>query len=369
MKNLDILIEKYSSYLCPPGNGVFTVHTAQENKSKLHNKLYNTDEPEAVRKQWLASLEELTKNTSPLLLGITMDTGGGIQRGANWGPLFIRDTLLQQSSLAKYLDLGDIRTIPHLLHDKYLNKETINECRNALYGSEQIDLPVSGLSIAEDFCDELHKVLPNNKVLSLGGDHSVSYPIVKSWIAAKRAKGIKVAIIHFDAHTDLMAKRLGIDICFGTWAYHMIELLEKPSHLLQFGIRSSGKPKEYWQDNLGVQQYWNYDFKDQGVDLISKQVTEYLKENQIEEVYVSFDIDALDAKYASSTGTPETGGLAPHECVQLIESVAAQCKITGADVVEVAPFVISSQKDPMSPEPETTLQSAAIIANKLLEVM
>ncbi len=166
-----------------------------------------------------------------------------------------------------------------------------------------------------------------------------------------------------------MAKRLGIDICFGTWAYHMIELLDKPSDLMQFGIRSSGQKKSFWEKTLGVQQFWNYDFQKQGVQKITEHVNNYIKENKIQEVYVSFDIDALDAKYASATGTPEQNGLAPHECIQLIEAISKECKITGSDVVEVAPFVASTMTTPMSPEPDTTLQSAAIIANKLLEVM
>jgi agmatinase len=355
-------IEKLNRYLCPPGNGVFTVHTAKENKESLHSVQFKTKDPKEVEKIWREDLSNFKATKLPILMGLCIDTGGGIQRGANWGPLFIREHIQKSIGHPEYFDIGDVRVIPHLLHDKYLNEQTIRSCQEALYDGE--DLKVSGLSIAEEVCDIL--ISENKKVFSLGGDHSVSYPVVKSWIKGRRAAGKKVAVIHFDAHTDLMPKRLGIDICFASWAYHMIELLEKPSHLLQFGIRSSGQPKEHWESKLGVQQFWASEFNTTQVE---EKTLKYLKDEEIDEVYISFDIDALDAQYASSTGTPEVDGLEPHRCIQLIEKIAEVCHVTGGDVVEVAPFVHSALKSKLAPEPETTVESASLISRKILEVM
>lgn len=359
------LVDKCQKYLCPPGNGVFTVHTAKSLKDNYNLALYNTADADEVQSKWKASLEKLGSTNAPALLGVTSDTGGGIQRGANWGPLFIRSSLnLAQTEI---IDVGDTRTIPHLLHDKYLNEETIHSCQDALYNGE--DLPVSALSIAEDFAYDFFKTYPGRALVSLGGDHSVSYPLVKGWLRAKNDQKIKTAIIHFDAHTDLMDKRLGVDICFASWAYHMIELLDKPSDLLQYGIRSSGQPKEFWTKKLGVQQYWANDFKEMGVQSILNETLDYLRKREVDEVYISFDIDFLDATYASATGTPETGGLAPHEAIALIEGIGSEFKVTGADLVEVAPFVSSYMKDPKTLEPETTIQSAKSIVTKFFEVM
>jgi agmatinase len=358
------LKEKIYEYLCPPGNGVYTVHTAKENKETLHQSLYNTSDVIEVNKKWKASIEKFESNKLPCLLGVTSDTGGGILRGANWGPLFIRTELLKGD--AKFFDIGDVRTIPHLLHDKYLNKETIKECQLALYSKES-NLPVSALSITEDFCEEFYKQTPNRPLFALGGDHSVSYSLVKPWIQAKKKQGKKVAIIHFDAHTDLMSSRLGIDICFGSWAYHMIELLDDPSLLQQFGIRSSGQPKEHWEKTLGVKQYWAQEFLTK--NSIAEDVIDSLKMKNVDELYISFDIDALDSEYASATGTPESGGLAPHHCISLIDQLSNHFKITGADVVEVAPFIRSTHYSGLVPEPETTLQSARLISEKLIEVL
>jgi len=351
--------------LSPPGMGVHTVHTAKEIKDKYFEKLYSSADSDIVNSKWQMSLKKIEASNSPLLLGIPSDTGGGIQRGANWGPLFIRD--YTDNLNQRVIDLGDVKTIPHLLHDKYLNTETIEHLQKLHYDGES--LPVSSLSIAEFMSEKLFTEKPDAKMITLGGDHSVSYPVVKAWIKQRRSMGKKVAIIHFDAHTDLMVERLGIDICFASWAYHMIELLEEPSDLIQYGIRSSGQPKEFWQDKYGIQQYWNYDFEDLGLEKIISQTQEYLRKRKIDEIYVSFDIDFLDSKYASSTGTPEDGGLSPHEGISIITSLAKEFNLTGADIVEVAPFVSSYKKSELSPEPSTTLLSASSILSKMIESM
>lgn len=349
--------------LCPPGNGVHTVHTAQELKDEYHTALYG--DAKSVQEHWKKSLKKLDKNQLPILFGITSDSGGGIQRGANWGPLFIRRELLDISK--SFFDIGDTKTIPHFLHDKYLNAETIKRCQTALYDGK--DLPVSPLSIAQYFTEQLYKNQKEAKLLTLGGDHSVSYPVCSEWIKAKRSNSKNVAIIHFDAHTDLMENRLGVDICFASWAFKMIELLEKPSDLIQFGIRSSGQSKEHWESKLGIKQFWNYDFESLGAQEIAKQTIDYLTQRNCDEVYISFDIDFLDASFASATGTPEDGGLGIHDAVTIIESIGEKFKVTGADLVEVAPFVSSYKKKATTLEPFTTLQSSKLLINCILEQM
>jgi len=358
-------LDKVKIYLCPPGNGVYTVHTAKENKELLHSALYKTIDADEVEKKWRESLLKMD-NKKPVVFGITLDTGGGIQRGANWGPLFIRSEILKDKS-ADFFDIGDTRTIPHIIHDKYLNEQTIKDCRIALYNEEN-KLPVSALSIAEDFTFDFFS---NYKLplLTFGGDHSVSYPVVKSWLRAKKNKGIRTAIIHFDAHTDLMDNRLGIDICFATWAKKIMPFMDKNSDLIQLGIRSSGQERAHWESTTGVKQFWSEEINTNGIDSVVKEIKAYLVSESIQEVYVSFDIDALDSKYASSTGTPEHAGLEPHQCVYAIREIAQVVKVTGADLVEVAPFINSPKKDVMSPEPETTLQSSSIIARTFLDVL
>lgn len=318
-----------------PGNGVFTVHTAREKKEKLLKAYFGTTDAEKARPKWKKSLESLKKK-KPMILGIPSDNGGGIQRGANWGPLILREKLLQEKS--SFLDLGDVRVIPHLLHDKYLNEETIKLCRKALYGKVK-KLPVSPLSIAEEALSAIYKKFPESKILGFGGDHSTSYPLVKTWLESRKNPK-KAGIVHFDAHTDLLDRRLGIDFCFATWTFQILPFLKSKDQLIQIGIRSSGKKKSHWKKTLGVEQIWAKEAMKAGPEKIAKSIIKQFKKLGIEEIYVSFDIDALDQKYASATGTPEPDGLTPPFCAVLIKLLAKEFKVTGADLMELAPFVL-----------------------------
>lgn len=363
-------LQHTQTWLCPPGEGVFTVHTAKEHRDQLQNKLYpKAKTADDVHQAWKKSWDELEENQKPCLLGVCSDSGGGILRGANWGPLFLRSTMLDIFPQQNFLDLGDIRVIPHLLHDKYLNTETIKRCRKALFGVENIDqeaFAVSPLSITENFLSEFYRLYPNKKVLSLGGDHSVSYPLTKTYLGHKKKAGIKVAILHFDAHTDLLEERLGIDYCFGSWCTHILDDLPAPDHLIQIGIRSSGQKKEHWEKKFGVQQFWAHEVQSIGPDGVAQKIIDFLKKSKVQELYISFDIDALDSVYASATGTPESGGLTPDQSLLIMRKVLVHFPLTGADLVEVAPFV-KTREDVV--EPRTTLSVGASLMNFFLEKM
>jgi agmatinase len=353
--------------LCPPGNGVFTVNTAKERKEQLHQLLYQTTKENEIKEKWLHSIENL-ENAKGAILGICSDCGGGIQRGANWGPLFLRQSFYQATpSLNDVIDIGDIRVIPHLLHDKYLNEETIANCKTALYGDDKVPFSVSPLSMTEEVLKKVYEINPKIKVLSLGGDHSVSYPTTKTYLKHKKEQGIKVALIHFDAHTDLLTQRLGIDLCFGSWCPHILEDLPSADHLIQIGIRSSGQERGHWESTFGVQQIWNQEVFDQGPVKIAQKILAFLEQKEVDELYISFDIDALDISQAGATGTPETDGLSCDDCLILMELLCEKYPLTGADLMEVAPFVSTGAG--LNPEPETTLLSAQSILTFFQENM
>jgi agmatinase len=345
-----------------PGDGVYTVQTARDKKEKLLWAYYKTKDPLRARLKWEKQLQ-LINDQKPLLLGIPSDNGGGIQRGANWGPLAIREQVMNLNS--KFQDLGDVRVIPHLLEDKYLNEETIKSCRKALYGKTN-KLPVSPLTIADLALKLIYKKNPQARLFGLGGDHSTSYPLVKNWIESRSDKN-KVGLIHFDAHTDLLDRRLGIDLCFGTWAHHILKDLASPDHLLQLGIRSSGKTKKYWKTHLGVDQFWANEIKDWGVEKTFEKICKKFKKMSIEEIYISFDIDALDIQFACATGTPEANGLNPVDAVALIQLLSQEFLVTGVDLMEVAPFVAPSGMSEI--DRHSSLHVAGDMAKILLEVL
>ncbi|MBT5095681.1 MAG: arginase family protein, partial [Halobacteriovoraceae bacterium] len=101
---------------------------------------------------------------------------------------------------------------------------------------------------------------------------------------------------------------------------------------------------------------------------IADKIIAYLKQNTIDELYISYDIDALDASYASATGTPELNGLSPHESMIILQELAASFPFGGADLVEVAPFLATDLKGE-SPEPQTTLLSATTLIRFIISKM
>jgi len=362
-------LSKIKHYMTPPGEGVFTVHTASDKRQNLQKKMYGPDAvtQNRVRAIWEESLDKTLPLSNCVIFGIPSDCGGGIQRGANWGPLYLREALINSRENLKAYDIGDVRVIPHLLHDKYLNQETIENCRLAIYQNKKINLPVSPLSIAYDFAKNFHQQFPAKNLFTIGGDHSVSYPMVRAYLEAKKAQGKKVALIHFDAHTDLLEERMGIDLCFGTWTSQIIPFLESPEHLVQLGIRASGKDREHWEKKFGLLQIWSEEIKTKGASVIAEQVIAHLKNLAIEEIYISFDIDCLDQEYAGATGTPEANGLSPHEPMLIMQSLFENFKITGSDIVEIAPLVKASSIKQI--EPETTLLVASSLATFLIQAM
>lgn len=345
-----------------PGSGVFTVNTGKEKKERLMLEYYGTKDVEKARTKWLKNFEKASTEV-PWVIGIPSDNGGGIQRGANWGPLALRQEILDRKKT--FFDLGDVRVIPHLLHDKYLNAATIKICQKALYGKVN-KLPVSPLSIAEKALTDLYKKFPAARVLGFGGDHSTSYPLVKAWIKSRK-KISEAAVLHFDAHTDLLSSRMGIDLCFGTWTYQILNKLKSRNHIIQVGIRSSGKTKNYWKEELGVEQIWAHEVKKWGVEKTYKKIRDQYQKLGIKEVYVSFDIDALDEKYASATGTPEKEGLLPTDCATIVRLLEKDFKVTGADLMEVAPYVWPPGVEARDQQASMTV--AGDMARMLLEVL
>ncbi len=366
------LLHKMFLYMKPPGNGVYTVFTGKHYKDRLHKNIYQTDDHNAVVEQWKKSLLQIPMNSS-FILGIPSDNGGGIHRGANFGPLFLREHLYTQHTQFKKsdefrcLDLGDVFVNPHLLHDQYLNEETKNLCKKSMYGDDKIHLPVSPLSIAYDFAKSFYELFPQKTIFTIGGDHSTSFPVTLAYFEKQKQRGVKSALIHFDAHTDLSPERLGIDLCFGTWTAKILPHLPSPKHLIQLGIRASAKDRAHWENGLGISQYWAQDIMGAKLEATTQKIIADLKDLGVEELYVTFDIDCLDQNYAGATGTPEPHGPSPFEPMFILQSLFEHFRISGADIMEIAPMVKAPHITQM--EPETTLMVAGSFATFLLQAM
>lgn len=366
-----------------PGNGIHTVHTGSERKSALWHSYYGTDYLTQAMKLWR---QQVKKNFSVNnrssnrfnLLGVPSDIGAGLIRGSNWGPLVLRGELVSSDPTWKLVDVGDLKIQPHMLHDQDLTSSAKKKIGAALYGDLKITmkekgkLPISALSQLEFFCSEYFKFF-SAPLMVLGGDHSITWPIIKGILKNLLPQEKKeFAIIHFDAHTDLLATRLGSEYCFGTWAYHASQALHSPKHLLQMGIRSSGKTKKYWEKTIGVKQWWSEEIIAGDLSVWMDAVVQHLKKLNIKKIYISLDVDVFGPEYVSCTGTAEAQGLAPFHFIQLIErlkKIPDEFEIVGIDIVEFAPFVRSPLCATSQPEPMTSLLSLATVLNFLKNIL
>ncbi len=161
-------------------------------------------------------------------------------------------------------------------------------------------------------------------LLSLGGDHFVSYPVLR---AHHRKRGETLSLLHFDAHSDTWAdKNDRIDHGTMFWWAAKNGIVD-PTTSVQIGIRTTNP------DTLGFNVIDAPDVHASGVEAVVAKTREILGDRP---VYLTFDIDCLDPSYAPGTGTPVCGGLTTHQAMTILRGLAG-INVVGMDVVEVAP--------------------------------
>ncbi|MFL6558863.1 MAG: agmatinase [Bacillus sp. (in: firmicutes)] len=248
-----------------------------------------------------------------VLYGMPMDWTVSYRPGSRFGPARIREVSIGLEEYSAYLDreLEDI---------KY-------------YDAGDIPLPFvnpqKSIDIIEDFVDQ---VLAAGKFpLGMGGEHLVSWPVMK----AMYKKYPDLAIIHFDAHTDLREQYEGEPLSHSTPIRKIAEHIG-PNNVYSFGIRSGMKEEFEWA-------------KQNGMHISKFEVLEPLKEILPtlagRPVYVTIDIDVLDPAHAPGTGTVDCGGITSKELLASIHAIArSEVNVVGGDLVEVAPIYDPSEQ-------------------------
>lgn len=333
MVNMLSAIDRLRLFLRPPGRGLYTISTGGGYAARLLKTLYGSIEAGVVQRAWEDDLQRV-RRAKVLILGIPSDTGAGVMKGANFGPIGIREAYLQREGTypKDILDLGDVVCVPHLLHDEMLSDAQIARTRESLYPGCSQPLPVSPLSIAEEVLYAVAELNPEARVCVLGGDHSVSWPAI---LGASKLHANEFGVLHFDAHTDLMESRLGVRYCFATWAFHASHLL-KPRCLLQVGVRTSLHDRAYWETHLPVTQIWSKEVLTDPTGS-AQRILDHFSTLGIKKIYISNDIDGTDSPEAPATGTPEKSGLHADWIESLILQMRDAYDVIGGDVVEVAP--------------------------------
>lgn len=159
--------------------------------------------------------------------------------------------------------------------------------------------------------------------LVLGGDHFVTYPVLKAYAA----KYGPISLVHFDAHSDTWSEKTK-RLDHGTMFYHAAkEGLVDDKRSVQIGLRTTND--EPMQFNI-LDARWVHSH---GPAVTANEVRKIVGDNK---VYLTFDIDCLDPSFAPGTGTPVCGGLSTHQALEIIRGLEG-INVVGADIVEVAP--------------------------------
>jgi guanidinopropionase len=265
------------------------------------------------------------------LIGVPYDGGTENRPGARHGPREIRN----MSSFT--------RSIHHVTR---LNPYEL--CSIADLGDVNFRNPFDQQQSFSDITDFFLKVCAAGALpLSVGGDHSITLPILRA-VAAERPVGM----VHIDAHTDMSDREFGHKFTHGTPFKRAIEegLLD-PTRTIQVGIRGAQNSEESWQasEEAGIRVIYMEEFTTLGIEGALDEIKRVTGQGP---TYLSFDIDSLDPAFAPGTGTPEIGGLTTIQAQALIRGLAG-LNLIGGDLVEVSP--------PFDPTGNTSLVGASIL--------
>ncbi|MEI2607827.1 MAG: agmatinase [Candidatus Promineifilaceae bacterium] len=250
------------------------------------------------------------------VMGIPFDGGTSYRSGTRMGPRKIREASLMlwgynnvlQTSPLEHLDVVD-------------------------YGDVNV-VPVSIEATMAAITAEAQAVLASHTTLiSLGGDHSITLPLLR---AHAEAFG-PLAVVHFDSHPDTWESEFGGQLCsHGTPFRRAIEegLIDTTAYI-QVGIRgSTSAPDDLLEaQQLGARVMPIEEVFDLGIPVVIQMIRGMMGNRR---VYVSLDIDAVDPAFAPGTGTPEVGGLTSYQMLQLVRGLRG-LNIIGFDLVEVNP--------------------------------
>ena len=185
------------------------------------------------------------------------------------------------------------------------------------YDAGELEFPFGDtkktLEIIEKNTDEIY--LQNKKILGIGGEHLVTLGTIKGVL--KHINNL--AVVHFDAHTDLREQYLGVELTHSGVMLQIAKLVGF-ENIMQIGIRSGEKQEFELMQKYSTRAY------------VPSELSRFKDKN----IFVTIDLDVLDPSLMSGTGTPEAGGLTYTELMRWILELK-NYKIIGADIVELAP--------------------------------
>jgi guanidinopropionase len=249
------------------------------------------------------------------LIGVPFDGGVTNRSGTRHGPRAVREqsTLLRRINAATGIAPFSIACVRDL-------------------GDCWLEQPYALEGALTEIAQFYQKILDAGVVpLSVGGDHSVSLPILRA-VARRRPIGM----VHIDAHCDTGDDYMGSRFHHGAPFRRAVEEgLLNPERVIQIGIRGTTNDPDMWgfSQRSGMRVLPMDELHDKGWKFAAEEVRRVVGSGP---TYLSFDIDSLDPSQAPGTGTPEAGGLSALEAIRMLRMLRG-LNFVGGDLVEVSP--------------------------------
>jgi len=252
----------------------------------------------------LLKLASLSKNKLMIkLIGIPFDANSSFLKGAAYAPARIR--LVEQEGSANTFAENGLEIKKNIVYQ---------DCGDLEF--ETTNAEKAFQNIAQNIASFLES---GSKVLSLGGDHSISFPIISAF--AKQYKNLN--ILHLDAHADLYDN---FDDNPYSHASPFARIIEKGlvNSLTQVGIRTFNTHQKEQAEKYKVRVV---EMKDFNYDFLEKLEAP---------LYISLDLDVLDPAFAPGVSHHEPGGMSNRQLIEIIQHIPVE--IVGADIVEYNPI-------------------------------
>ncbi|MGM5483672.1 MAG: arginase family protein [Nanobdellota archaeon] len=216
-----------------------------------------------------------------------------------------------------------------------LAPDQIENSLENIYADEdgkQCKFETEKLQLDENNITESHKKIENHirklkqKAILIGGDHSITYPVLKA------LKKKDFSLIIFDAHPDTVN-----NFKPPTQEDYLKVLIEekiiKPENITLIGIRNWDEQEKEYLENKKINYFTCKQIFEKGIQKTTKKIMEKTKN----EVYLSIDIDVIDITEAIGTGYKEHGGLSSRELIYMLQKIKKNKKVILSDLVEINP--------------------------------
>jgi agmatinase len=261
---------------------------------------------------WTKTVE---KNRSHLV-GFGFDGTACFRKGARLGPDAIREASYGIETYSPYLLLDLEDQNPLLDLGNVSVGMSPDQQKNWEKGNHEFLKMLGPLHLKND----------NIKLLTLGGEHSISYAPIKKYLADYP----DLVVLHLDAHADLRDGYEGYHYSHASIIRRVLDCFGEEHRLIQYGIRSGTKEEFEWMNKNETLFKSRVDFLEFVRDLPAQTP-----------LYLTLDLDYFDPSFFPGTGTPEPGGEDFHSFIKLVKTLQGK-NFVGADVVELAPNVDSS---------------------------